>query len=121
MESIGTEERQVRAARNQSMFRQLNEKLRDVEDALATVTEQLVIACECADTTCVAMLDISTNDYKAVRSNPRWFVVLLGHVYPEVESVIREDDGYVVVEKLAAAGLEAEEAASRSDHQRERS
>ncbi len=31
-----------------------------------------------------------------------------GHVYPEVETVVRESDGYMVVEKFGAAGDMAE-------------
>jgi hypothetical protein len=40
----------------------------------------------------------------AVRSSPRRFVVLRGHIVPGVEEVVSENDGYVVVEKLGAAG-----------------
>ena len=119
METAGSDERQVRAARNQSLFRALNERLSELNEGLSSVTEQFVIACECADTKCVDMLDISPNEYEAVRANPRWFVVLAGHIYPEVERVVREEDGYVVVEKLAAAGAEAEEAYT-GDSRRER-
>jgi hypothetical protein len=37
-----------------------------------------------------------------VRAHPNRFVVLRGHVYPEVERVVGEDDAYVIVEKLGA-------------------
>jgi 5-bromo-4-chloroindolyl phosphate hydrolysis protein len=108
MESSSQQEREVRAARNQSIFRAVNEKLEAVNEAFERVTETFTIACECADINCVEMLDIRPEDYDAVRAEPRHFVVLRGHIYLDVERVIRESDGYAVVEKTAAAGEAAE-------------
>ena len=36
---------------------------------------------------------------EAVRANPRRFIVLAGHDFPEAEDVVEVHDGYVVVEK----------------------
>ena len=113
MEHDSQHEREVRAARNQALFRAVNEKLRDLNEQFAVMTEEFVIACECADTTCVQTVTISADDYMSVRANPRTFVVLPGHVYPEVEDVIREAEPYVVVEKFATAGEVAEQAAAQ--------
>jgi hypothetical protein len=107
MESSSEQEREVRAARNQAMFRAVNEKLEEVNQAFAGVTEKFTIACECADITCVEMIDIRPDEYEGVRATPRHFVVLSGHVHLDVERVVREWDGYVVVEKTGAAGEEA--------------
>jgi hypothetical protein len=104
MEPTSTEARQARAGRNQSLFRALNEKLSDINETLSTVSDTFVISCECADTSCVEMIDIKPDDYRRVRADARSFVVLPDHVYPEVESVIKEVDGYVVVEKFGAGG-----------------
>ena len=117
MEHPASEDRRERAARNQSLFRHLNERLREVEEALTSVSETFVIACECADTSCVEMLDIDPSDYKSIRADPRWFIVLAGHVYADVERVIRQTDGYVVVEKLGTAGEVAEAEADSTDDQ----
>ena len=97
-------ERETRAARNQAMFRMVNEKMRELNEALSTVTDEYAIACECADTGCVETVSIRQQDYMAVRSSPRRFVVLPGHVVPGVEQVVSEDGGYAVVEKVGAAG-----------------
>jgi hypothetical protein len=115
MEPTSTEERQARAGRNQSLFRALNDKLSDINEPLARVTDTFVISCECADTSCIDMLDISPDDYRSVRADPRWFIVLPDHVYPEVESVIRQVDGYVVVEKFGAGGAVAETSDSTNE------
>ena len=117
MGAEGQDERGTRAARNQSLFRAINEKLTSLNEAFETVTETFTIACECADTTCVAMVDIRPEAYQRVREHPRHFVVLRGHVYPDVETVISESDGYAVVEKAALAGELAEELADREQRE----
>jgi hypothetical protein len=108
------QEREVRAARNQSLFRAVNEKLRTLNEAFASVSEKFAIACECADSACVEMIEIHPHDYLGVRSEPRQFVVAPGHIYPDVETVVRTADGYVVVEKIAAAGAVAEALAAEA-------
>jgi hypothetical protein len=115
MEPTSTEERQARAGRNQSLFRALNERLSDLNEPLARVSNTFVISCECADTSCVEMLDINPDDYRSVRADARWFIVLPDHVRAEVESVIRHVDGYVVVEKFGAGGEVAEAAEPTDD------
>ena len=105
------DERELRAARNQSMFRSVNEKIRELNDAWASATDEYVIACECADVNCVQTLSIRGDEYLRIRANPRHFAVLPGHVYPDVEKVVSETDAYVIVEKVAVAAEVAEELA----------
>jgi 5-bromo-4-chloroindolyl phosphate hydrolysis protein len=109
------EEREVRAARNQALFRVVNENLRTLHEAFASVTGTFTIACECADRSCVEMLEIEPQEYLSIRAEPRHFAVLPEHVYPEVEVVVRESDRYVVVEKTAAAAEVAESLAEELD------
>lgn len=108
MELSDQHEREVRAARNQALFRAVNDKLKALNEGFLSVTKTFTVACECADVSCVEMLDIDPDDYLTVRAEPREFVVLPGHVYPDVETVVRETDGFVVVQKLAAAAAVAE-------------
>ena len=108
MDADSQHEREARAARNQSLFRSVNEKLKELNQAFQSVTRTFAIACECADTGCTEMLDISAEEYELVRSEPRHFAVLPGHVYPEVEAVVRERPTYVVVEKIGHAAEAAE-------------
>ena len=102
------EEREVRAARNQALFRVVNEKLKDINAAFEDVVGSHAIACECADLQCIETLEISRREYDEIRANPRHFAVRAGHVYPDVEIVVRAPDGYVVVEKIGKAGEVAE-------------
>ena len=98
MDSRNEYDREIRAARNQALFRAVNEKVKEVNAAVAEVTGTFAIACECADMDCIETLKISPAEYEAVRVNPRHFVVLRGHIYPEVEEVVRTSWQYVVVE-----------------------
>jgi hypothetical protein len=98
---------EIRAARNQALFRSINDKLTK-EASIDVLPRTFEIACECADVTCTRVLEIPVDEYAAVRANPRWFIVLHGHVFPNVETVIDETDTHVVVEKTAAAAAVAE-------------
>jgi hypothetical protein len=99
MESGSQRDREVRAARNQSLFRAVNEKLRELNQVFSNVTETYAVACECADTTCVETLHIGMQEYLDVREHPSRFVVLADHVIFDVERVVAQNDGYAVVEK----------------------
>jgi hypothetical protein len=111
MEDRSGDEREIRAARNQSMLRAINERLTH-DDHVAEITGGHMIACECADSTCVQILAITTAQYQEVRREPRRFAVVPGHVYPDVEIVVAQYGPYVVVEKIGPAGEAAEKAQS---------
>ena len=108
MDKDGQQAREVRAARNQSLFRLVNERMRELNEAFSAVASTFAIACECADTMCIETIEIERDAYLAVRKEPRRFVVRAGHIYLDVENVVGEHDGYVVVEKLGAGGELAE-------------
>jgi hypothetical protein len=99
MEAGRQRDRELRAARNQTLFRAVNEKVRELNDAFSDVTETYAIACECADVSCVGTLEIAMEEYVGVREHASRFIVLKDHVFPEVERVVAQNDGYVVVEK----------------------
>jgi hypothetical protein len=107
-------EREVRAARNQAMFRAVNEKMTELNASVAKLTGTYAIACECADTNCLETLELTPEQYEAVRREPRTFAVRPGHIHPEVERVIEEFENYTVVEKLRAAAEVAEQTAGDS-------
>lgn len=90
--------REIRAARNQAMFRAVNEKIAVLNEAFGALTGTFSVACECADSRCITLLEIAPDVYREVRKSPRTFVVLPEHVQADVEDVVREHDGYVIVE-----------------------
>jgi hypothetical protein len=98
-----------RAARNQSLYRSINEKILELNQTLAEAgIEDSEWICECADTDCTVRVAATLREYELVRSNPRTFIVSQGHLYPEVERVLNQNDRYMIVEKIDNAGQIAE-------------
>jgi hypothetical protein len=89
-----------RAARNQSLFREVNERLQELASNYQGTTGTAVFSCECADLSCIEQIDMTLDEYEAVRSDPNQFLVLAGHVVTNVENIVGEHDGFVVVAKI---------------------
>ena len=107
------DEREVRAARNQAIFRAINEKIVAIDKAFGDGLDTLAISCECADTSCAELLRINVDVYASIRRSPRTFAVLTDHVVPDVERVVFREDGYAVVEAIGR-GIEVAEATHRT-------
>src|SRR5690242_5117775 len=59
-----------RAARNQSLYRSLNEKILELQQTLAEAgVENAEWICECADTDCTVRVVATLPEYEKVRSN----------------------------------------------------
>jgi hypothetical protein len=95
--------RQMQAAINQSVFREVNESLEKLNRDFSEVIPVGDFVCECWDTDCTARIGLTITEYKHVRSVPTHFAVRHGHVLPEAEQVVEEHVGYTVVEKFEAA------------------
>jgi hypothetical protein len=104
-----------RIARNETLFRQVNERVKDVSDAFAAVdTSPVDFVCECGDPDCAEPLSLTLEEYERVRSVPTHFIVVPDHVAPGIEVAVRRGDGYVVVAKLPDEARIARETDPRS-------
>jgi hypothetical protein len=81
----------------QSVFRAANERLRDRLDALVLRGTRPAI-CECSDVECFELLQVSREEYRAVRKQG-WFFVARGHARPDLEHIVERRDGFDIVEK----------------------
>jgi hypothetical protein len=109
-----SDEREVRAARNQSLFRAVNEKLRQLNESFEGLTDTFAIACECSHLHCVELIEIPADAYDEVRRSPRTFVVLPEHADTLIERITDEGREYAIVEVFApAAARVVEEAEAR--------
>jgi hypothetical protein len=91
-----------RIGRNEALFRQVNERVRDVSQAFATVDPTPVdFVCECGNQDCTEPISLRLDEYEAVRAEPTRFFVIPSHLLPEVERVVEDRGSYVVVEKLS--------------------
>ena len=104
-EEQGTDDA-VRAAKNEVVLRDLNERLKAYPASLEQQFSEWV--CECADMTCSKSVELSVEEYEMIRADPRRFVVAPGaeHVNPDIERVVQQEMRYWVVEKIGVgAGI----------------
>jgi len=101
----------ARVAKNESVFREVNNRIRDVADRLAFGDTGWQFICECSRVGCTQQLVLTLAQYGEVRASDRHFAIAPEHHEPEYERVVERRDHYWVVEKLGEAGLIAEEEA----------
>jgi len=90
-------DRETRLEENEKLFREVNERVEQMQDGLLGPDPQWV--CECGDETCFEKLTVPLPEYHDVRSHHDWFLIVPGHEETEVERVVDERGGYWVVEK----------------------
>ena len=104
----------VRAAKNEVVLRDLNERLKAYPPSPNQRFSEWV--CECADMTCTKRVELSIEEYKMIRAKPTRFVVAPGaeHVNPEIEHVVQREKRYWVVEKIGVGAEISEKFDPRS-------
>jgi hypothetical protein len=107
-----------RLARNQVIFREMNEHLRALADAIPDGTTDYL--CECSNTLCTERIELRLFEYEAVRARPKTFFILPGHERLEVERVVDELNSYTVVEKVVPLDAAATRALTSTDEVRPR-
>ena len=103
-------ERQRRIAENESLFRDVNERVEDTAERFMLGDDMAQeFLCECGDTRCTERITLTLREYGAVRANARQFAIVPGHDVPEVERVVASSDRYDVVEKVGVGAEIAEQ------------
>lgn len=97
-----------RAARNEALFREVNENIARLEERHGTTATAPVFLCECANAACTEQISVDTETYRRVREQPRLFLVRPGHQDPQIERVVEHFRDYLIVEKTGTAGEVAE-------------
>ena len=92
-------QRQIRAAEDESVCREENERLEGSVGSDLTYTEY---TCECTRD-CDAHVPLTIDEYEEVRGISTHFIVAPGHLLVGVEVVVRESPRFQVVEKFGAA------------------
>ena len=90
------------AVRIQSLFRGVNERIRELSQI-----ERPEFLCECVDGLCAESIVVPVEEYDRVRLVPTHFIVRPGHVAADLERVVATSDTFVVVEKYGIAGTAA--------------
>jgi hypothetical protein len=111
--SDSDKQRADRAARNEALFRRVNERLEELTEGLHTDEAQFV--CECASIDCAERIELPLREYEAVRGVATQFFIKPDHLLPHDERVVERHDHYVVVEKVGHASERARELDPRSE------
>jgi hypothetical protein len=100
---IETQDQAARAARIQGLFREINERLRELNAAALADSGEWI--CECANDACAERIGMPVEEYEAIRdSSGRFFVACAdAHVWMNVERVVERRAGYWIVEKISPA------------------
>jgi hypothetical protein len=81
------------------LFRDLNERIREVSERLFVRDESIAFVCECGREGCLDRLDMTLEDIESVRAEPTWFAVVPGHELEHLEQVVERRPGYTIVAK----------------------
>jgi hypothetical protein len=98
-----------RAARNEALFREVNENIARLEERHGTTATEPAYVCECANAGCAEQVAIDPETYRRVRQQPRLFFVRPGHEGPQLERIVERHENYLIVEKTGGAGEVAEQ------------
>ena len=92
--------RKFQIARNEALFREVNERVQEVSEDRATLTTDFV--CECGDVDCTETVALRDEEYEHVRSDPLLFAIVPGHEILDVEEVVARNQRFFVVRKHVA-------------------
>ena len=108
-------EREERVGLNETVFREVNERIEDLAERFNLEDRPLDLICECGDANCMERISMTHPEYEELRSDPRQFAVYPGHVYDDIEDLVDRRSGYDVVRKREGEAAELAEASdSRS-------
>jgi len=103
-----------RLARNQALFREVNERLLELSEGFQDGSKQQFV-CECSNEDCTLTVTMNHDEYESVRAHSTFFVVSTGHEILEVEKVIDRQDGWTIVQKVTASDYAIETDPRRRD------
>ena len=94
-------EREKRLARNETLYREANERVAEVAAQLLEGETDAPggFICECDAADCTELIPLTLAEYEAIRAVPIRFAVAPGHELPEIETVVERQSAYLVVEK----------------------
>ena len=95
--------REERLARNETLFRSVNENIEDAATSNQTDEHVFEFFCECSNIDCNLLLPLTVSEYEGVRTDPKQFVVAPGHELPEIEIVVARTSAYQIVVKEGEA------------------
>jgi hypothetical protein len=105
--------REASLAKNEELFRNVNERIETLSQTVAEVDSMTEYLCECDRPDCYHRVKATRSEYEAVRAESTHFILLPGHEDSRVELVVLSNERFLIVEKQGAAGQEADESDPR--------
>ena len=93
-----SKERDVKAARTESLFRGVNERIAETVERFGA--EEAAFVCECGDPNCTERIHATLDEYEDVRSDGAQFLIVEEHVDPEIERVEKRTGRFALVQKV---------------------
>lgn len=87
-------------AKNEVLFRKANEQIQSTARRLYEKEEKDLFLCECSSDECFEHLPVALKDYEKLTEGEARFIVLTDHDQSDLERIVSQHDGYVVVEKF---------------------
>jgi hypothetical protein len=81
------------------LFRQVNERIRDLERGWPS-SEPIGFICECSQVGCITPVYLTTDEYAEIRSDAGSFIAAPGHIDADAERLVRRTDRYAVIRSL---------------------
>jgi hypothetical protein len=112
----GMDNTQRRKAANEAVFREVNERIEELQHRFSVAEHDLLqIVCECDRLDCMDHVTVSVATYERIRADSACFFLIPGHEDPSVEDVVDTGIDYLVVRKHPGEPQEvAEETDPRS-------
>jgi hypothetical protein len=108
--------RDEQRARNEVLFREVNERVEEVNQGLDGGSDStMIFVCECGRTDCLQRIELTRHQYEAIRANPKHFAVLPGHEDTRIARVVERHQGFIVAEKQGEAAAMAIENDPRAE------
>jgi hypothetical protein len=92
-------EQERRVGLNEAVFREVNERIRDLGEEFGLSTQPLDLVCECGNADCAERIELTAAEYERVRADAALFAIVPGHQIEEVEEVVVEERRYAIVRK----------------------
>jgi hypothetical protein len=100
--------REKRLADNETLFREVNERVRAVAQGHGSDQHRYAFFCECSNADCTLQLELTQTEYESARGHGSRFIVARGHELPEIEHVVERHAEWSLIEKDGEAARIAE-------------
>ena len=88
-----------RRAKNQVVYRMVNNRILDVNDTFGE-WDLAEFLCECGVPGCETKVELSGLEYSAIRARPTHFLTAVGHFEPSVDQVVTKSERFWIVATL---------------------